>query len=127
MAEGFARSLLSESVEAYSAGTKPHGVNSLAVQVMKESGVDISHHHSKTLDELGEISLDLIVTVCDRAAATCPTPPSGTRVLHVPFDDPPKLAQTARDDSEALPHYRRVRDEIKNFILTLPTKLEALK
>lgn len=123
IAEGWANALLPERVEAYSAGIDPHGLNPLAVKAMAEVGVDISKHHSKTLDSLSSVNFDLVVTVCDNATASCPTPPKGTKVTHAPFDDPPKLAQDAKSEEEAMPHYRRVRDEIKEFVVTLPKLL----
>lgn len=119
MAEGWAKKLLSSTFEAYSAGTEPHSLNPLAVRVMQEAGVDISHHKSKSLESLSSIHFDLIVTVCDNASKSCPIPPSGTKVVHAPFDDPPKLALDAPNEETALQHYRRVRDEIKEFVLRL--------
>ncbi|MCB0320149.1 MAG: arsenate reductase ArsC [Bdellovibrionales bacterium] len=124
MGEGWAKALLCDSVNAYSAGTEPHGLNPFAVQAMQECDVDISDHSSKTLKDLEAISFDLIVTVCDSAASACPIPPPGTRVIHAPFDDPPQLAKNAKSDDEAMKHYRRVRDEIKDFVLRLPSLLE---
>lgn len=119
MAEGWANKLLRNTIEAYSAGTEPHPLNPLAVRVMQESGVDISHHQSKSLESLSGIHFDLIVAVCDNASKSCPIPPIGTKVVHAPFEDQPKLAQNAPNEEMALQHYRRVRDEIKNFALTL--------
>ena len=124
MAEGWANALLPERVDAYSAGIDPHGLNLLAVKAMAEAGVDISKHHSKTVDSLSSVNFDLVVTVCDNAAASCPTPPRGTKVVHAPFDDPPKLAQNAKSEDEAMPNYRRVRDEIKSFVVNLPRLLD---
>ncbi len=120
MAEGWARALLGDRVVAYSAGTRPHGLNPLAVRVMREAGVDISHHESKSVDPLREIEFDYVVTVCDSAHESCPTFPARVRVIHQSFDDPPRLAQGARSDEESLPHYRRVRDEIRDFVQRLP-------
>ena len=125
MAEGWARALLGSQVESYSAGTDSHGLNPLAVRAMAACGVDISQHSSKTLDSLSEIRFDLIVTVCDNAASSCPTAPDGGRVIHVPFDDPPWLAKDAKTEEEATKHYLRVRDEIREFVLTLPSFLEV--
>lgn len=119
MAEGWAKHLLRENCEAYSAGTEPHQLNQKAVAVMKESGVDISAHNSKSLESLSSITFDLVVTVCDNAAKSCPNAPKEARVIHAPFDDPPKLAKTAKSEEEALQHYRRVRDEIREFVLGL--------
>lgn len=118
MAEGWARALKSAHVDAYSAGTSPHGLNPLAVRAMQEAGVDISTHTSKRPEDIG-VPFDVVVTVCDSAHESCPVVP-GARIVHVGFDDPPRLAQGARNDDEAMPHYRRVRDEIRAFIQTLP-------
>jgi arsenate reductase len=116
MAEGWARSLKRDSVEAYSAGVSPHGVNPLAIKVMAEAGVDISGQRSKHVDALRGIALDFVVTVCDQANEACPVFPGTAKRLHVGFDDPPRLARDAKTEEEALPHYRRVRDEIRRFV-----------
>ena len=124
MAEGLCRALHGELIDCASAGTEQHGLNPLAVQVMAEIGIDISRHHSKTTRELEGQVFDYVVTVCGHAHEHCPIFPARTRVLHVGFDDPPKLAQAAATEAAALPHYRRVRDEIKAFIETLPDGLQ---
>jgi len=116
MAEGWAKHLKSAQIEAWSAGTEPHGMNARAVRVMSEAGVDISGHHSKHVDELADVPFDYVFTVCDYANETCPVFPGKTRQVHVGFDDPPRLAREARTEEEALGHYRRVRDEIRRFI-----------
>ena len=116
MAEGWANALHGDTIEAYSAGIDPHGMNQNAVRVMKESGVDMSHHYAKHVDELKAVPFDLVVTVCDHANESCPVFSAGTKVVHVGFDDPPRLANGAKDEEEALGHYRRVRDEIKQFV-----------
>ncbi|MFG0241231.1 MAG: arsenate reductase ArsC [Phycisphaerales bacterium JB054] len=123
MAEGWARHLLADTVDACSAGTDPHGLNPLAVAAMREAGVDISGHTSKTIDACDPDTLDLVVTVCASAHETCPVFPGTARVVHRGFDDPPRLARDAGSDDEALPHYRRVRDEIRDFVRTLPDLL----
>jgi arsenate reductase len=120
MAEGWAKALKGDVIEPYSAGTEPHGMNPLAVRVMAEAGVDIAGHHSKHIDELKDVPLDWVVTVCDSANEACPVLPGRTKRVHVGFDDPPRLARTARTEEEALAHYRRVRDEISAFVRTLP-------
>jgi len=125
MAEGWTRHLKGDRIEAYSAGVETHGLNPRAVAVMKEAGVDISGHRSKHVDELADVSLDCVVTVCSHAAESCPTLPGGPRTVHVGFDDPPALARSAADEEEALEHYRRVRDEIRAFVETLPEALAA--
>jgi arsenate reductase len=124
MAEGWARHLKSNMIEPYSAGVEPHKLNELAVQVMKDVGVDISKQHSKHIDELRDVPFDFVITVCDSAHESCPVFPGQTKVIHVGFDDPPRLAKTARSEAEALGHYRRVRDEIRAFVETLPEGLK---
>ncbi len=124
MAEGFTRELKGDRFTAYSAGVDPHGMNPLACQVMEEAGVDISGGHSKHVDELKDITFDYVVTVCGHADETCPRFPGKTKVIHRGFDDPPRLAKGTSTDEEALPHYRRVRDEIKLWVQTLPEGLE---
>jgi len=123
MAEGWARALLGEALEAYSAGIEAHGLNPRAVRAMAEAGVDISRQSSKTLKELEGVDFDLVVTVCGHAHEKCPRFPGKTRVLHAGFDDPPRLAAGAATEEEALGHYRRVRDDIKQFIQGLPDSL----
>ena len=123
MAEGWARALLPEHVEAFSAGIETHGLNPNAVRVMTEAGVDISQQQSQNINAFSDVELDLIVTVCAHADEHCPTFPGSTRVLHVGFDDPPKLAKAAANEEEALSHYRRVRDEIRSFVAQLPETL----
>jgi arsenate reductase len=100
-------------------------MNPRAVAVMREAGVDITGQRSKHVDELKDVPLDYVVTVCGHANETCPRFPGKTKVVHVGFDDPPQLAKGAKTDEEALGHYRRVRDEIKAFVETLPGGLGA--
>lgn len=123
MAEGWARALKSDCVEAFSAGTQPQGLNPLAVRVMAEAGVDIAGHQSKSLESLAAQRFDYVVTVCDSAHESCPTAPGFGEIVHVGFDDPPRLARGAATDDEAMPHYRRVRDEIRAFVAGLPQSL----
>jgi arsenate reductase (thioredoxin) len=125
MAEGWTRALKSDRIEPYSAGIEAHGLNPKAVQTMAEAGVDIRGQHSKTTDAVRDVPFDFVVTVCGHAHETCPMWLGGkARVVHVGFDDPPALAKTARSDDEAMAHYRRVRDAIRAFVLTLPASLE---
>jgi arsenate reductase len=127
MAEGWARTLKADAIEPYSAGIEAHGLNPSAVKVMAEAGVDISGQRSKNVAELMDVPLDYVVTVCGHANETCPMFLSKTgnaKVVHVAFDDPPKLAKAARTEEEALNCYRRVRDEIRAFIETLPESLQ---
>ena len=153
MAEGWARHLKSDVLEPYSAGIETHGLNPNAVRVMAEEGVDISAHQSKLFtdffvadptlsdsaalnvrtninDGVGiniDTALDVIVTVCGHAHETCPVVPPTCRVVHVGFDDPPSLSKDAQNEEEALESYRRVRDEIRAFIETLPEALDSLE
>jgi len=121
MAEGWAKALKSDVIEAWSAGIEKHGMNPNAIKVMAEAGVDITRQHSKRVDELADVAFDVVITVCGHADETCPAWLSGkARVVHAGFDDPPKLAKTARSEEEALGHYRRVRDEIRTFVAGLP-------
>ena len=123
MAEGWARHLKGDVIEAYSAGIETHGLNPHAVQVMAEADVDISAHRSKHVDELKDIDFDYVVTVCDHAHESCPVFPGTTQVVHVAFEDPPRLAKDAKTEEEALDCYRRVRDEIRAFVESLPGSL----
>ncbi len=123
MAEGWARALKADEVEAFSAGLEKHGLNPNAVKVMAEAGVDISGHESKTHAELDVKEFDCVVTVCGHADENCPVFPGGARIVHAGFDDPPKLAANAASQEEALEHYRRVRDEIREFVAGMPENL----
>ena len=123
MAEGWARALKGDVLEPYSAGIEKHGLNPNAVRVMAEAGVDISGHSSKLLDSLRDVKFDFVVTVCGHAHETCPWFPGSAKVIHKGFDDPPKLAKSAASEEEALDHYRRVRDEIKAFVQSMPANL----
>lgn len=146
MAEGFARHLKGDVIEPYSAGIEPHNLDPNAVKVMAEAGVDISGHHSKHVDELKGVNFDYVITVCDHAHEHCPIFPGRTTVVHVGFDDPPRLvaarsrsplgeaedrkadpprlAKQAAAEQEKLAIYRRVRDEIRDFVKRLPEHLE---
>jgi len=123
MAEGWCRHLKNKDYDVYSAGTETHGLNPLAVKVMAESGVDISMHKSQLVDEFEELHFDTVVTVCGHAHENCPLFSNATRIVHVGFDDPPTLAKTAETEEEALTHYRRVRDEIRDFVAAIPASL----
>jgi arsenate reductase len=123
MAEGWARQLKSDSVEAYSAGIETHGLNPDAVKVMAEAGVDISGQKSQHVDEFGGVDFDYVVTVCDNARESCPVFSGDAKVIHRSFEDPPRLAQEAANEEEALNCYRRVRDEIRAFVEKMPENL----
>jgi len=125
MAEGWARYLKNDVIEAYSAGIEKHGINPYAVKVMAEVGVDISHQYSKTPQELGAIPYDYVVTVCGHAHENCPIFPGKAKVIHVGFEDPPELTRNLPDGEEKLAVYRRVRDEIRHFVETLPDSISC--
>jgi len=124
MAEGWTRRLKSDVIEPYSAGIETHGLNENAVKVMAEAGVDISGQRSKHVKDLPDIEFDYVITLCDNASQHCPFFPGKAKILHFGFDDPPKLAQNAKTQREALNCYRRVRDEIRAFVEKLPEVLE---
>lgn len=123
MAEGWTRHLKGDEIDVYSAGVETHGLNPRAVKVMAEAGVDISDHHSKHVNDMLDTDFDYVVTVCGHAKENCPVFPGKAKVVHQGFDDPPKLAADAETEEEALDHYRRVRDEIRAYVETLPGAL----
>lgn len=127
MAEGWTRHLKGDVIDAYSAGIETHGLNPNAVTAMAEAGVDISAHTCKHIDEFKDVKLDVVVTVCGHAHETCPFFPGNCKVIHIGFDDPPKMAKELADkgasEEEQLECYRKVRDEIKAFVQTLPEAL----
>ncbi len=125
MAEGWARHLKADTIEAYSAGIETHGLNPNAVKVMAEAGVDITIQRSQHVDEFKHIDFDYVVTVCDNAAESCPVFSGNAKIVHQPFDDPPRLAREAANEEEGQAHYRRVRDEIRNYVASLPNILES--
>jgi len=127
MAEGWTRALQGETIDVYSAGIEVHGLNPLAVAVMAEAGVDISGQTSKHLDSLRHLQFDAVITVCDHARESCPFFAGAKRMLHIGFADPPQQARevaAAGGDEEAqLACFRRVRDQIRAFVETLPQNL----
>jgi arsenate reductase len=125
MAEAWARNLKGDEIEPHSAGVNPKSIDPRATKAMAEAGLDISGQASKNVDDLGTLEFDYVITLCDNALEACPFFPAKTRVMHVGFEDPPILAASARTEEEAMMHYRRVRDEIKAFVETLPDALEG--
>ncbi len=127
MAEGWTRHLKGDIINAYSAGIETHGLNLNAIKVMAESGIDISGYRSKHIEEFKKVKLDIVVTVCAHAHETCPFFPGNCKVVHVGFDDPPKMAKKlagkGADREEQLNCYRKTRDEIKAFVKALPESL----
>ncbi|MBP7603146.1 MAG: arsenate reductase ArsC [Spirochaetes bacterium] len=123
MAEGWAKALKADRVEVWSAGTAAKGLDPRAVAVMAEAGVDISSHSSKNVDAVITIPFDYVVTVCGHARENCPFFPGRAKIVHRGFEDPPLLAIGAASEEEALSHYRRIRDEIRAFVATIPESL----
>jgi len=119
MAEGWVKFLKNDEIDAYSAGIETHGLNPYAVKVMAEKGVDISNHKSTNVKDLLHINFDYVITVCGHANESCPIFPGKTKIIHVGFDDPPLLALKLESEEEKLNCYRKVRDEIRNFIMNL--------
>ena len=123
MAEAFLRKYASEHYEAYSAGLQPGQVHPLTIRVMEETGVDMSAHRSKSVQEyIGKVRFGYVITVCGNADKNCPfIPGAGTR-LHWPFEDP---AAAAGSEAEKLAKFRQVRDEIKESILSWLAHLQG--
>ena len=113
MAEGLMNALLGDRYDAFSAGTEPSEVNPSAALVMLELGIDISKHRSKHVDEFLGREIDHVVTVCDHARETCPVFPGGKEIIHHSFADP---ASTQGKEQEMLAAFRKIRDEIKDWI-----------
>ncbi len=113
MAEGLLNALYGDHYEAYSAGTEPSRVNPYAIKIMAEIGIDISNHFSKSIEKFKGMEFDFVVTVCDYAKENCPFFPGGKKYLHKGFKDPSKVKG---DKNRVLEEFRRIRDEIKNWI-----------
>jgi len=125
MAEGWARHLRGDLIEPYSAGIIASGLDPGAVRVMAEEGVDISHQESESVEDYLDDNFDYVVTVCSYARETCPRFPGGTTMVHRGFDDPPSLTMGMDSDDQVLAVYRRVRDEIRAFIESMPEALNS--
>ncbi len=110
MADGIINRDFAGKIEAFSAGTEPHGLNSKAVQVMAEIGIDISGNSSDHLSQFDGQEFDYAITLCGDAAEKCPLVVGGAKRIHIGFDDPPKATGT---EEEIIDVYRRVRDEIR--------------
>jgi arsenate reductase len=120
MAEAWTRLLKGDRFDAYSAGVQPKPIDPRAVKAMAETGIDISEQKSKDVDVFGNMEFDYVITLCDDARESCPYFPAKTKLIHQGFEDPPKLAEGAKNEEEAMAPYRRVRDEIRAFVGTLP-------
>ena len=119
MAEGLVNHDLAGRVKAFSAGVRPTTVNPRAITAMKELGIDISRHYSKSVDDLPEQDFDLVITVCDRAQEQCPLFPGQTEVIHVGFPDPAKATGA---EEEIMADFRRVRDDMREQLIALLQK-----
>jgi len=127
MAEGWTRHLKGDLIEAYSAGIETHGLNPNAVKVMAEAGVDISKQKSENSLEYKDVIFDAVITVCGHAHENCPVYLGKSKVLHVGFQDPPKMAKEMSEkgasEEEQLDCYRTVRDQIREYVKSLPESL----
>jgi arsenate reductase len=121
MAEGWARHIKADVIDAYSAGVRPIGVSSRAIKTMAEAGVDISTHTSKHIDDLGGVDFDYVITLCDNAAQNCPVFPGKAKLIHKPFKDP---YFSTGSEEQVMAEFRKVRDQIRAFIETIPASLE---
>lgn len=118
MAEGWAKTLQPDIIDAQSAGIEKHEIDSLAIKVMEEAGVDISNQKSKLISDIDLNAFDYVITLCAEAEKNCPYIPGNIKRLHLPIDDPQKFKIVSREDT--LFHYRRIRDEIRHLIMYLP-------
>jgi len=112
IAEGYLKYFAKDKAEVYSAGIETHGVNPKAIAIMKEDGIDISHHTSNNVIEYRNIDFDFVITVCDNAKEQCPVFPSKAKQFHHNFPDPAKATGTPE---EIIQNFREVRDQIKKF------------
>jgi arsenate reductase len=112
MAHGYLQHFAGNRAEVYSAGVETHGVNPRAIAIMKEDGIDISHHTSNNVDEYRDLAFDHVITVCDNAKERCPWFPTTAQKHHHNFTDPAKATGT---EAEIMAEFRRVRDEIKAY------------
>jgi len=111
MAEGLLREIAGDRFEAFSAGTRPAGLNPNAVTAMAEIGIDISGHRSKAVDEFDGQQFDYVITVCDNAKESCPIFPGGGKRVHHSFEDP-----AATPANQQLPLFRKVRDGMSSWL-----------
>ena len=124
MAEGWARKLKSDCIEPFSAGVYPVAISLRAIKVMAEAGIDIFDQYPKHVNDLLNIDFDYVITLCDNAKEICPVYPGKTKMIHKPFSDPSFLTGS---DETVMSAFRKVRDEIRDFILSLPQSLEENK
>jgi len=119
MAEGILRHDAGDRFEVFSAGTKPSQVRPEAIVAMRELGIDISGHRSKSVDEFNGQQFDYVLTVCDNAKESCPIFPGQTVTVHHNFEDPAELQGS---EEERLALFRRVRDEIRQYLRDFPPR-----
>ena len=124
MAEGLLRHDAGDRFDVESAGTRPSRVRPEAIAVMRELGIDISNHRSKSVDEFAGQQFDYVLTVCDNARETCPIYPCHANRLHHRFDDP---AAVEGDEEQRLAAFRRVRDEIRDYLRGFPPAAQATR
>lgn len=124
MAEGWARTLHPERLEAYSAGVDPHPLSQRAVRVMAEAGVDIAQQQSKHVRDVPDVLFDAVVILCSKVVTHPPPFAAGTRVIESTFDDPVAASDAAPPESDDLQRFRRIRDEIRDFVTRLPDLLD---
>jgi len=115
MAEGFAKIMFSKDLKIFSAGTEPKTIHPIAVKVMQEIGIDISQHWSKNISEIPIDKIDLVVTLCGDAAENCPIFPGKIKKIHWEIEDP---AKTKGSEEEIAKVFRKVRDNIRSFIIS---------
>jgi len=123
MAEGLLRELGEGKFEVESAGVAPSSVRPEAVEAMREIGIDISDHRSKSVDEFGGQQFDYIITVCDNAKESCPVFSGQAKHIHQSFEDPPP--ETVGDYESRLKIFRRVRGEILEWLKEFADSLRA--
>ncbi len=116
MAEGLLKEMASDFFDVFSAGSHPSIVNPMSIQVMSEVGIDISSHRSEPISKYLNIGIDIVVTVCDNARATCPTFPGSVQRLHWSIKDPAKKIENIED-------FRNARDDIKKRVIELKNEL----
>ena len=122
MAEALVHHDLAGKVQAFSAGTEPSSVHPMAVAVMKEVGIDIAHHRSKSMDEFANEKFDYVITLCDQANESCPVFFGGTQRLHMGFDNP---AAVPGSEAEKLSAFRKVRDQIREKVVGFLSKQQG--
>jgi len=122
MAEGLINHDLAGKVQAFSAGTEPSSVHPLAIAAMKEVGIDISRHRSKSIDEFADEKFDFVITLCDHAAESCPVFFGGVQRIHMGFPDP---AAVSGNPEEKMAAFRKVRDQIREEVVDFLSKQGA--